>query len=144
MFSESLIIKSVINQNTIHKTLTFVIATVWIINGLYCKILNYVPRHEEIVASILNLDSLSARYMTCIIGVSELIMAIWILSGYKSKVNVVAQIIVVGSMNVLEFLLVPEVLLWGQMNFVFALLFMALVYMNEFVFIKINTHVQIS
>jgi hypothetical protein len=37
----------------IQRLLTYVIATVWLVNGLYCKILNGVPRHQEIVCRIL-------------------------------------------------------------------------------------------
>tara|TARA_B110000967_G_scaffold208879_1_gene262619 strand:- start:1735 stop:2109 length:375 start_codon:yes stop_codon:yes gene_type:complete len=37
------------------KTLTYIIAAIWGINGLVCKILNVVPRHEEIVERILGI-----------------------------------------------------------------------------------------
>lgn len=47
--------------------------------------------------------------------------------------NALAQIAVVATMNVLEFLFVPELLLWGRLNFAFALLFIGLVCYNEFV-----------
>ncbi|WP_420459075.1 hypothetical protein [Neolewinella sp.] len=29
------------------------LALIWLTNGLYCKVLNLVPRHQEIVAAIL-------------------------------------------------------------------------------------------
>jgi hypothetical protein len=29
------------------------IAAAWLVNGLFCKVLNFVPRHEEIVRRIL-------------------------------------------------------------------------------------------
>ena len=110
--------------------LTYVIAFVWIVNGLFCKVLNLVPRHQEIVARILGDDY--ARPLTFLIGISEVIMAIWILSGYKSKWNAWAQIGVVGFMNTLEFILVPDLLLWGKLNSVFALMFILVVYFQEF------------
>lgn len=110
--------------------LTYVIAFVWIANGLFCKVLNLVPRHQEIVARILGDDY--ARPLTFLIGISEVIMAIWILSGYKSKWNAWAQIGVVGLMNTLEFILVPDLLLWGKLNSVFALMFILVVYFQEF------------
>lgn len=31
---------------TLNKILNFLIATVWLANGLLCKVLNGVPRHE--------------------------------------------------------------------------------------------------
>ena len=110
--------------------LTYVIAFVWIANGLFCKVLNLVPRHQEIVARILGNDY--ARPLTFLIGISEVIMAIWILSGYKSKWNAWTQIGVVGLMNTLEFILVPDLLLWGKLNSVFALMFILVVYFQEF------------
>ena len=115
-----------------HKILTYCIATVWIANGLFCKVLNLVPRHEEIVQTITNVDRPSAYFLTFIIGISEVIMAIWILSGYKTKLNTIVQIVVVATMNTLEFILVPDMLLWGKLNSLFAFIFILVVYYNEF------------
>lgn len=114
----------------IYKILTFCIATVWIVNGLFCKVLNLVPRHEQIVARILGNDY--SRVLTILIGLSEIAMAIWVLSKFKSKLNAVAQIVIVGLMNALEFILAPDLLLWGKLNSLFALLFILVVYFNEF------------
>ena len=36
-------------------------------------------------------------------------------------------------MNILEYLLVKDLLLWGGLNFLFAIVFVAIVYFNEFV-----------
>jgi len=84
------------NLSTIHKILTFCIAAVWIVNGLFCKVLNLVPRHEQIVAEILG-DNYS-RILTILIGLSEIAMAIWFLSNYRSRLNAVAQIGIVATM----------------------------------------------
>ena len=115
-------------------TLYILIATVWIVNGLYCKILNQVPRHQQIVEHILATDY--SRILTIFIGVLEIIMAIWFLSRYKSKLNAFLQILVVGVMNILELLLVPELLLWGKLNFLFAIMFIMVVYYYEFILRK--------
>ena len=119
-------------NKTIHKIVTYCIAAVWIANGLFCKVLGFVPRHEEIVERITNVDRPSAAYLTILIGISEIIMALWVLSGYKSKLNAIAQIIIVATMNTLEFLLAPDLLLWGKLNAVFAFLFILVVYYTEF------------
>ncbi|SFM84461.1 DoxX-like family protein [Chitinophaga sp. YR627] len=113
-----------------HKALTYLIALVWLINGLLCKVLHLVPRHQEIVARILGVKY--AGPLTMLIGLSEIAMAIWIVSGFKSKLNAILQIIIVGTMNILEFMLVPDLLLWGRLNAVFAALFMLLIYYTEF------------
>ncbi|MBC9797774.1 DoxX-like family protein [Sinomicrobium weinanense] len=114
-----------------YRILTFFITGVWLINGLVCKMLNLVPRHQQIVARILGEDH--SRHLTILIGFSEIIMGIWVLTRFKSKFNAITQIIIVVIMNTLEFILTPDLLLWGRLNAVFALLFVGLVYYNEFV-----------
>ena len=117
-------------EQSLHRILTFSIAAVWLVNGLFCKVLNLVERHEQIVAQILGSEF--SRPLTLLIGLSEIGMAVWVLSGFKSRLNALAQIAIVATMNVLEFVLVPDLLLWGRMNAAFALLFILVVYYNEF------------
>ena len=117
-------------DKAIHKILTYCIVTVWIANGLICKILNLVPRHQQIVARILGNEH--SRLLTIAIGCSEILMAIWILSKMKTRLNAIAQIVIVATMNTLEFILVPDMLLWGRFNALFAFLFIVVVYFNEF------------
>lgn len=113
---------------------------VWLANGLFCKLLGYVPRHEEIVKRILMLDRPSANFVTSIIGILEMLMAVWILTRIKSKFNTLTQIVIIAAMNILEFLLVPDLLFWGKFNSVFALLFIILIYYNEFHLNQKTTH----
>jgi uncharacterized membrane protein YphA (DoxX/SURF4 family) len=117
-------------EMTTHKLLNYLIATVWIVNGLLCKVFNLVPRHQQIVGHILG-DNYS-RPLTILIGLSEIGMAIWILTGFWTRLNAVTQILVIATMNILEFLLVPDLLLWGKANAIFAFLFILLIYYNEF------------
>ncbi len=100
-------------------------AAVWFINGIYCKILDQVPRHREIVSQILGADH--AALLTQLIGFSEVIMALWILSGYRWKWSCAAQISAVALMNLLELILVPDLLLFGRMNAIVALAYILLV-----------------
>jgi hypothetical protein len=113
-----------------HQTLNYFIAAVWLANGLFCKILNLVPRHREIVARILGESH--SQMLTVFIGISETLMAVWILSGIASRINAIAQILIIAAMNTLEFILVPDLLLWGRANAFFALLFIVLIYYNGF------------
>lgn len=112
------------------QTINYFIALVWLLNGLCCKVLNYVPRHQAIVGSILGEEH--ARFFTFLIGLGEIFIAIWILSGFKKFTCTWAQIAIVTLMNVLEFLYAKEFLLIGRLNFVFAGLFLVIVYMNTF------------
>ena len=117
-------------DQAIHKLLTYCIAAIWIANGLFCKVLNLVPRHQQIVARILGNEN--SRIFTIAIGISEIFMAIWILSNFKTKLNAITQILIIATMNTLEFILVPDLLLWGKANSIFALILILVVYFNEF------------
>ena len=119
-----------------HKIITYLISLVWLINGLFCKVLNLVPRHQQIVSRILGESY--ARELTLLIGFSEIVMAIWILSRLKSKINASVQIFIVITMNIIEFVLAKDLLLWGGLNSVFALFFVSIVYYNEFVINRKN------
>jgi len=123
-----------LTENNKHKVLTLLIAIVWLANGLLCKVLHLVPRHEQIVARILGEEY--SKPLTVFFGFLEIGMAIWILTKYRAKWCALVQIVIVGTMNGLEFSLVPDLLLWGHLNLFFALLFIALVYYNEFVLSK--------
>ena len=118
-------------KQLLSKVLIFALGLVWLANGLICKVLNYVPRHQVIVGEILGANH--AGMLTKAIGVSEIMMAVWIFSGVKSRLNAILQITVIATMNILEFILVPELLLWGRFNILFATLLILVIYYNEFV-----------
>ena len=120
----------------LYKIIHYCIAAIWLINGLYCKVLHQSPRHKEIVAAILG--NQYASTITVWIGIAEIGMATWIVSGFKSKANAITQIIVIGAMNLLEFFMASELLLWGRMNLLFAFLLMVIIYYNEFQLKKSN------
>jgi hypothetical protein len=123
-----------VTDNKKHKILTYFIAAVWLANGLFCKVLNLVPRHEQIVARIVGNDY--SRPLTILIGLSEIVMAVWVLTKSKSKLNAIAQMIVIATMNIIEFALVPDLLLWGRLNIVFAFIFIGLIYYDGFMLNK--------
>jgi hypothetical protein len=116
----------------VRAALTTLICCVWFTNGFFCKVLDLVPRHQEIVSRILGEQH--GSLFTKAIGVSEILMVIWILSRIKSRFCAIFQMAIVGLMNVIEFILVPDLLLFGRMNIVFASVFIALIYINEFIF----------
>jgi hypothetical protein len=115
---------------TIHRLLNYCIATIWLLNGLFCKVLHLVPRHQQIVARILGHNQ--AGTFTTLIGISETLMAVWIVSGIKSRLNAMVQILIVATMNTIEFFLAPDLLLWGKFNALFAFLLIVAIYVNEF------------
>lgn len=100
-------------------------AAVWLVNGLWCKILDAVPRHREIVAHILGEEH--AMLFTRFIGVGEVLIAVWIFTGIRWKWSCAVQISAVATMNVIEFIAVPELLLFGRFNLLVALAYITLV-----------------
>lgn len=123
----------------LYRFILYLAAAVWLINGLFCKVLNQVPRHQEIVEVVLSIQD--GRILTILIGVSEIAMAIWIVSRLFSRLNVLVQIGIVLTMNVIEQLLAGEYLMWGKFNFIFALVFCVLLAFNEFIIKKKIPHV---
>lgn len=105
--------------------LRLIFAAVWLVNGVWCKILDGVPRHREIVARILGEEH--SLLLTRVIGAGEIIMAVWILSGIRWKWSCAAQIAAVAVMNVIEFIMVPDLLLFGRFNSLVALAYIILV-----------------
>lgn len=130
------------NPEKAYIILRWCIGVVWLANGLLCKVLRLVPRHEQIVARILGTSY--ARPLTLLIGVLETCMAIWVFTGVKSKLNTWLQILAIATMNLLEFILVPDLLLWGKLNILFAFLFILFLCYTEFYLHQQNPHSQRS
>lgn len=105
--------------------LRLIFAAVWLVNGVWCKILDGVPRHREIVAQILGEEH--SLPLTRIIGFGEVVMAVWILTGIRWKWSCAAQIAAVAGMNVIEFIMVPDLLLFGRFNSLVALAYIMVV-----------------
>jgi uncharacterized membrane protein YphA (DoxX/SURF4 family) len=76
------------------------VAAVWIVFGVAFKLLRLVPRHERIVARILG-DEV-APVLTRLIGVGELFVGVWMLSGRYAIECAAAQTALVVTMNAIE------------------------------------------
>jgi uncharacterized membrane protein YphA (DoxX/SURF4 family) len=114
----------------LYTTLIILIAAVWLINGLYCKLLNLVPRHRLIVARILGSEH--ATLFTKTIGVLEIGMSAWVISGLWPYWCAWLQIGLVAIMNTIEFFLARDLLLFGKLNAVIATIFILLIYVTVF------------
>ena len=118
-------------KKNLYNILTILISLVWLINGLYAKVLGFVPRHQEIVAKILGSEI--SFIAVKVIGVLEICMFVWVISRKYSPIAAVLQIVIVLIMNILEFILTPNLLLFGRLNIVIAVIFVSVVYFNEFI-----------
>lgn len=113
-----------------HRYARYVLATIWIGNGLFCKVLDLVPRHQLIVARILGAPH--ARILTIMIGVLEVVFAGWIIRGAHWKATAVVQMVVIAVMNVIEFVYASDLLLWGRSNALFAAILIMCIYVEAF------------
>jgi hypothetical protein len=98
-------------------------ALVWLINGLFCKVLQLEPRHEAIVARILG--PAHAPLLTTLIGLSEILLSIWIASCIRPRFAIAIQILLIAAMNLLEVALASDLLLFGWGNAVVAAAYIA-------------------
>ena len=123
----------------LHDYFRHFIATVWLLNGLYCKILGQVPRHEQIVETILG--ATYSHELIILIGVLEICLGIIIYLNIQAKFIAIFQIVIVMTMNLLEFALAQEWLLWGAWNLLFATIFCLMIYLHAFVFKPIGKQI---
>lgn len=118
-------------SHAIKTVFKILISLVWLVNGLFCKVMNLVPRHQLIVARILGEEH--ANLITRTIGILEILMFFWVLTGFKSRVCSIIQIIIVLTMNLIEFFVVPDLLLFGKLNLPVAFTFTGIVVIYEFI-----------
>ncbi len=114
-----------------HPSFRHLFALIWLANGLWCKVFGMVPRHQEIVGAIIS--PAIAPPLTLAIGFAEVGIAAWIMSGWRYRWCALVQIVIILLMNVIEFMTVPELLLWGRWNIVLAALLCAVIYWTAFV-----------
>jgi hypothetical protein len=108
--------------------ITYGIALVWVMFAILGKLFPVTSTHQEIVARVFG-ESLSGP-LIIFIGVGELCIAVWILSGIARRLCGWFQIIAVVTMNCIELAMASDILLWGRLNGLFALLFALVVYVN--------------
>lgn len=106
-------------------SLRVLIAAVWLVMGLGAKVLGLAPRHREIVSRILGEEH--AGTLTVLIGIGEIFLAVWILSGRYPRLCVAVQIGLVATMNVIESTIARDLLLFGGWNLIVAIAFMVFV-----------------
>ena len=92
-----------------HKLLTILIGSVWVFHGLFSKVSNGVPRHRQIVGRILGEGI--ANGATLVIGMLEILLGLWIFSGFQRRTCALVQTLALVSMNVLEILLAGDLLI---------------------------------
>ncbi len=101
------------------------LAAVWLGMGPGAKVLGLVQRHRELVARILG--EAHADRLTVLIGFGEIAIALWVFSGRLPRTCALVQMGLVGVMNLIEFTLARDLLLFGGWNLLVAAAFMTFV-----------------
>jgi uncharacterized membrane protein YkgB len=75
------------------------ISSVWIYQGLWCKVLGRMPRHQEIVGTVPFLDAARAHRVLLGLGLLECVIAFWVLSGIWARDAALIQTLLLAGMN---------------------------------------------
>lgn len=76
------------------------VAGTWFAYGFYFKLLRRVPRHEKIVARVFG--HTWAPLLARLIGIGEIGIAIWVLTGFAPVMCALVQTCAVVTMNAIE------------------------------------------
>jgi len=75
------------------------IAGVWLYEGLWCKILARAPQQAAVVAAHPLFSPERARLVLLVIGVVEVALAVWVLTGLTPVLAALAQTVLLVGMN---------------------------------------------
>jgi len=75
------------------------IALVWLYEGLWCKLFERMPHQVDVVAAHPLFDARSARWVLRVIGVVEVALALWVVSGVAPWLAALAQTVLLVGMN---------------------------------------------
>src|SRR5687768_15811284 len=92
--------------------LPVIVAAVWLYHGLIDKLLHAEPRHLRIVQSVPGFGGATGEVVLAIVGVAEVFVALWILTGRWPRACAVVQTVALVAMNALELIFAREHLLW--------------------------------
>ena len=118
--------RTILKSTPLHRLAAIFITGVWIFHGLYSKILNGIPRHKMIVGEILGETAADAAVI--VIGMLEILLGCWVLSGLYRRLNATVQTLALVSMNTLEILLAREFLISAGGMVFLNLCFIALIW----------------
>ena len=75
------------------------VAAVWLYEGLWCKLLRGEPRQFEVVKAVPNLGPRFGVMFLLGLGLLEVTLAIWVLSGILPVPCVIAQTVLLVALN---------------------------------------------
>lgn len=75
------------------------VAAVWLYEGLWCKLLRGAPRELEVVKTVPRFGPRFGVPFLMTLGVVEVILAVWVLSGASPLLCVITQTVLLVSLN---------------------------------------------
>lgn len=75
------------------------IALVWLYQGLWCKVLGGVPRHEAVLGSVPSFTPEFTHGLLIALGLFETGLAIWVLTGRRLRLAALVQTALLVGMN---------------------------------------------
>jgi uncharacterized membrane protein YphA (DoxX/SURF4 family) len=93
-------------------TARVLVAAVWLVHGLFNKLLDGSPRHLAIVQSVPGFDGVTGSVILTLVGVFEVAVAGWVLSGRAPRACAVVQTAALLSMSAVELTFARHLLLW--------------------------------
>ncbi|HEY7055327.1 MAG TPA: DUF2071 domain-containing protein [Vicinamibacterales bacterium] len=88
------------------------VAAVWLVHGLYNKLLHGSPRHLAIVQAVPGLAGVVGERVLVGVGLLEVAIALWVFSGRAAYICAAVQTTALLSMNAIELSVARPLLLW--------------------------------
>jgi uncharacterized membrane protein YphA (DoxX/SURF4 family) len=82
-----------------NKLVRLAIALVWLYQGLWCKVLGGVPRHEAVIAAVPFIGSAAGHIALIALGLLECGIGAWVLSGRWMRPAAIVQSVLLAAMN---------------------------------------------
>lgn len=75
------------------------VAAVWLYEGLWCKLLGGMARQMDVVMSVPKLGPIVGRQFLMALGLVEVLLAAWVVSGISPGACAVAQVLLLIGLN---------------------------------------------
>jgi uncharacterized membrane protein YphA (DoxX/SURF4 family)/SAM-dependent methyltransferase len=113
-----------VDRQAAGRLLAALVASVWLYHGLVNKLLDGEPRHLAIVQAVPGLAGTAGEAVLALVGVAEVLLAAWVLSGVLPRTCAAAQALFLLPMSALELAFARQHLLWPAMLVPLNLLFL--------------------
>jgi uncharacterized membrane protein YphA (DoxX/SURF4 family) len=82
-----------------NRLIRLAIALVWLYQGLWCKVLGGVPRHQAVISAVPFIGSEAGHRTLLALGLLECGIGLWVLSGRWMRQVAIVQTALLAAMN---------------------------------------------